>query len=181
MAERVIYAMYDDDDVIKTAAKKLVADGVHISDIFSPFPIHGIDPIIGVKHTRMGIVAFMFGLIGMTLALMGMRYFMIVDWPMNIGGKPNFSLMENLPSFIPITFEFTVLFAAHGMAITYLLRNKTLPGMPADNPYPRTTDDRFVMEILLAENEQFSTEELHAKIKATDIVQIEEKDLKIIK
>ena len=110
MADRVIYAMYDDDDVIKTAAKKLVADGIHISDVFSPFPIHGIDPIIGVKHTRMGIVAFMFGLIGMTLPLMGMRYFMIVDWPMNIGGKPNFSLMENLPSFIPITFEFTVLF-----------------------------------------------------------------------
>lgn len=181
MADRVIYAMYDDDDVIKTAAKKLVADGVHISDVFSPFPIHGIDPIISVKHTRMGIVAFMFGLIGMTLALMGMRYFMIVDWPMNIGGKPNFSLLENLPSFIPITFEFTVLFAAHGMAITYLLRNKTLPGMPADNPYPRTTDDRFVMEILLSENSQFSAEEIHSKVKATDIVQVEEKDYIIIK
>lgn len=181
MADRVIYAMYDDDDVIKTAAKKLVADGVHISDVFSPFPIHGIDPIIGVKHTRMGIVAFMFGLTGMTLALMGMRYFMIVDWPMNIGGKPNFSLLENLPSFIPITFEFTVLFAAHGMAITYLLRNKTLPGMPADNPYPRTTDDRFVMEILLSENSQFSADEIHSKVKATDIVQVEEKDYIIIK
>jgi hypothetical protein len=181
MADRVIYAMYDDDDVIKTAAKKLVADGIHISDVFSPFPIHGIDPIIGVKPTRMGIVAFMFGLLGMTLALMGMRYFMIVDWPMNIGGKPNFSLLENLPSFIPITFEFTVLFAAHGMAITYLLRNKTLPGMPADNPYPRTTDDRFVMEILLSENSQFSSDEIHSKVKATDIVQVEEKDFKIIK
>jgi hypothetical protein len=181
MADRVIYAMYDDDDVIKTAAKKLVADGIHISDVFSPFPIHGIDPIIGVKHTRMGIVAFMFGLLGMTLALMGMRYFMIVDWPMNIGGKPNFSLLENLPSFIPITFEFTVLFAAHGMAITYLLRNKTLPGMPADNPYPRTTDDRFVMEILLSENSQFSAEEIHSKVKSTDIVQVEEKDYIIIK
>jgi len=181
MADRVIYAMYDDDDVIKTAAKKLVADGIHISDVFSPFPIHGIDPIIGVKHTRMGIVAFMFGLVGMTLALMGMRYFMIVDWPMNIGGKPNFSLLENLPSFIPITFEFTVLFAAHGMAITYLLRNKTLPGMPADNPYPRTTDDRFVMEILLSENAQFSADEIHSKVKSTDIVQVEEKDYIIIK
>ena len=56
--------MYDDDDVIKTAAKKLVVDGIHITDVFSPFPIHGIDPIIGVKHTRMGNVAFLFGLLG---------------------------------------------------------------------------------------------------------------------
>lgn len=181
MADRVIYAMYDDDDVIKTAAKKLVADGVHISDVFSPFPIHGIDPIIGVKHTRMGVVSFILGLTGLTIALLGMRYFMIVDWPMNIGGKPNFSLMENLPSFIPVAFEFTVLFAAHGMAIIYLLRNKTLPGMPADNPYPRTTDDRFVMEILLSENSQFSADEIHSKVKATDIVQVEEKDYIIIK
>ena len=181
MADRVIYAMYDDDDVTKDAAKALVADGIHISDVFSPFPIHGIDPIIGVKHTRMGIVAFMFGLTGLLLALIGMRYFMIVDWPMNIGGKPNFSLLENLPSFIPITFEFTVLFAGHGMAITYLLRNKTLPGMPADNPHPRTTDDRFVMEIRLSENSNFSSDELHAKLKKTAIVEIEEKEYKIIK
>jgi len=181
MAERVIYAMYDDDDVIKTAAKKLVADGVYIRDVFSPFPIHGIDPIIDVKETRMGIVAFFFGLLGMSLALFGMRYFMIVDWPMNIGGKPNFSLLENLPSFIPITFEFTVLFAGHGMAITYLLRNKTLPGMPADNPYPRTTDDRFVLEIFLSDNDQFSADQLHDKIKQTDLIQLEEKDYKKIK
>ncbi|MFD1551527.1 DUF3341 domain-containing protein [Putridiphycobacter roseus] len=181
MADRVIYAMYDDDDVTKDAAKALVADGIHISEVFSPFPIHGIDPIIGVKETRMGIVAFMFGLTGLTLALIGMRYFMIVDWPMNIGGKPNFSLLENLPSFIPITFEFTVLFAAHGMAITYLLRNKTLPGMPADNPHPRTTDDRFVMEIRLSQNTKFSSEDLHAKLKRTPIVEIEEKEYKIIK
>lgn len=181
MAERVIYAMYDDDDVTKSAAKKLVADGVYISDVFSPFPIHGIDPIIDVKPTRLGIVAFMFGITGMMLAIVGMRYFMIVDWPMNIGGKPNFSMLQNLPSFIPITFELTVLFAGHGMAITYLLRNKTLPGMPADNPHPRTTDDRFVMEIKLSENSQFSSEELQAKIKATPIIEIEEKDFKIIK
>ena len=106
---------------------------------------------------------------------------MVVDWPMNIGGKPNFSLLENLPSFIPVTFEFTVLFAAHGMAITYLLRNKTLPGMPADNPYPRTTDDRFVMEIFLSDNDQFSVDELHDKIKQTDLIQLEEKDYKKIK
>ena len=43
MAEKVIYAMYDDDDVLKDGAKKLVAKGVKVADVFSPFPIHGID------------------------------------------------------------------------------------------------------------------------------------------
>jgi len=181
MADRVIYAMYDDDHVLLEGAKKLVSQGIHITDVFSPFPVHGIDPVIGVKHTRLGIVAFMFGLLGMCLAVIGFKYMMIDNWPMNIGGKPNFTLLQNFPAFVPITFEFTVLFAAHGMAITYLLRNKTLPGMPADNPYPRTTDDRFVMEIRLSDNANFTASELHARIKETDIVEIEEKDYVVVK
>ncbi|MEX1002566.1 MAG: DUF3341 domain-containing protein [Crocinitomicaceae bacterium] len=181
MADRVIYATYDDDHTLLEGAKKLVAQGVHITDVFSPFPIHGIDPVIGVKHTRLGIVAMMFAVTGLMLAVVGFRYFMIADWPMNIGGKPSFSLLENFPAFVPITFEFTVLFAAHGMAITYLIRNKTLPGMPADNPYPRNTDDRFTMEIRLSDNAEMSTDDLHKKIKATGIVELEEKDYVKIK
>lgn len=181
MADRVIYASYDDDHTLLESAKKLVSQGVQITDVFSPCPIHGIDPVIGVKHTRLGIVSFLLGLFGMTLAFIGFKYFMIDDWPMNIGGKPNFSLMENFPAFVPVTFEMTVLFAAHGMAIIYLLRNKTLPGMPADNPYPRTTDDRFVMEIRLSDNAQFTSSELHEKVKQTEIVEIEEKDYIVIK
>jgi hypothetical protein len=178
MAEKVIYAMYDDDDVLKDGAKKLVSKGVKIAEVFSPFPIHGIDPIIGIKNTRLGILAFIYGLTGTTLATLGMRYFMIVDWPMNIGGKPSFSYLENMLSFVPITFEFTVLCAAHGMAITYLLRNKTLPGMPAQNPDPRTSDDRFVMEIRTSDNHGFNAEELENMIRETGIVELDQKQMK---
>ncbi len=178
MEEKVIYAMYDDDDVLKDGAKSLVSDGVHIADVYSPFPIHGIDPIIGVQPTRLGIAAFLYGLTGTLVAVIGLRYFMITDWPMNIGGKPSFSLMDNLLAFIPILFEFTVLCAAHGMAITYLLRNKTLPGMPARNPDPRTTDDKFVIEIRANENQKFTLEELNSMLKKTGIVEMEEKVIK---
>ena len=80
MADRVIYATYDDDHTLLDGAKKLVADGVHITDVFSPFPIHGIDPVIGVKHTRLGIVAMMFAVTGLMLAVIGFRYFMISLW-----------------------------------------------------------------------------------------------------
>ncbi len=178
MAERVIYAMYDDDDVLKDGAKKLVAKGVKVAEVFSPFPIHGIDPIIGVKNTRLGIMAFLYGLTGLTLATIGMRYFMIVDWPMNIGGKPSMSYVQNMLAFIPISFEFTVLCAAHGMALTYFLRNKTLPGLPAQNPDPRTTDDRFVMEIRTSDNAKFSAEELETLLKETGIVELDQKEIK---
>lgn len=177
MADKVIYAMYDDDDVLKDGAKKLVAKGVKVSEVFSPFPIHGIDPIIGVVNTRLGIMAFLYGLTGLCLATLGMRYFMIVDWPMNIGGKPNSSYLENMLAFVPITFEFTVLCAAHGMAITYFLRNKTLPGLPASNPDPRTSDHMFVMELRLSENSQFSDVELQDMLKTTGIVELDQRDI----
>ena len=175
MAETVIYAMYDDDEVLKDGAKKLVSKGIKIAEVFSPFPVHGLDPIIGVKDTRLGIMAFIYGLTGLVVATIGMRYMMIVDWPMNIGGKPNFSYLENILSFIPVTFEFTVLCAAHGMAITYLLVNKTLPGMPAQNPDPRTTDDKFVMEVRAIDNKSFSVDELESLVKETGIVEIDKK------
>lgn len=178
MADKIIYAMYDDDDVLKDGAKKLVAKGIKVAEVFSPFPIHGIDPIIGVKNTRLGIMAFIYGLTGLMLATLGMRFFMITDWPMNIGGKPNESYLDNMLAFIPVTFEFTVLCAAHGMALTYFLRNKTLPGLPASNPDPRTTDDKFVMELRLSQNTQFTEAELHDLLKSTGIVELDQRDVK---
>jgi integrase len=54
MSDKVLYVMYDDDEVLKNSAKQLVAKGVKISEVFSPFPIHGIDPIIGVKKYKTG-------------------------------------------------------------------------------------------------------------------------------
>jgi hypothetical protein len=170
--------MYDDDHTLLDGAKKLVANGVKITEVFSPFPIHGIDPVIGIKNTRLGIMAFLYGLTGLTLATLGMRYMMVVDWKMNIGGKPNFSYLENILAFVPISFEFTVLCAAHGMAITYLLRNKTLPGMPAQNPDPRTTDDKFVMEIRLSENSALTEEAIDNLLSETGYFELDKKEVK---
>ena len=174
---KVFHVMYDDDDKLMEAARELVGKGVHVNDVYSPFPIHGIDPIIGVKRTRLAIASFMYAMTGTSLALLGMWYFMISDWPMNIGGKPSFSLFENIPAFIPVTFEFSVLCGAHGMAITYFLRNGTLPGMPASNPDPRTTDDKFVMEVKTSNND-LDAKKLEAAIKKTALLELSIKDVK---
>ena len=172
---KIFHVMYNDDAKVMAAASSLVGQGVRVKDVFSPFPIHGIDPIIGIKRTRLAICSFMFAMTGTSLALLGMWYFMISDWPMNIGGKPSFSLIENVMAFIPVTFEFSVLCGAHWMAITYLLRNGTLPGMPATNPDPRTTDDKFVMEIT-TDNNSMSSDELESAIRGTDMIELSIKD-----
>ena len=172
---KIFHVMYDDDAKVMAAAKTLVGQGIRVKDVYSPFPIHGIDPVIGIKRTRLAIASFMYAMTGTSLALLGMWYFMIHDWPMNIGGKPSFSLIENVTAFLPVTFEFSVLCGAHGMAITYLLRNGTLPGMPATNPDPRTTDDKFVVEIT-TDNNSMSADELESAIRATDLLELSIKD-----
>ena len=172
---KIFHVMYDDDAKVLAAAKTLVGQGIRVKDVYSPFPIHGIDPIIGIKRTRLAICSFMYAMTGTSLALLGMWYFMINDWPMNIGGKPSFSLIENVTAFIPVTFEFSVLCGAHGMALTYLLRNGTLPGMPATNPDPRTTDDKFVVEIT-TDNNSMSADELESAIRTTDLLELSIKD-----
>lgn len=175
MANKVIYAVYEDPELLKDAARKLVTAGVRVKDVFSPFPIHGIDPIIGLKRTRMGIVSFMFGAFGLSLAILGTYYMAIYDWPMNIGGKPNQFYYQNVPAFVPVLFEFTVLCAAHGMAITYLIRNKTLPGMPGRNPDPRSTNDKFIIELRTEENHGHAPEAITAMLRETTVLEINER------
>jgi hypothetical protein len=61
------------------------------------------------------------------------------------------------------------------MVITYMLRNGTLPGMPASNPDPRTTDDKFVMEITTEDN-NLSVQDIESKIRTTDVYELSIKD-----
>ena len=93
------------------------------------------------------IATFIYGCIGFTVSVMMMNYIMILDWPQNIGGKPSFSYIENMPAFVPIMFEMTVFFAAHLMVITFYLKSKLWPFKKAENPNPLTTDDKFLIDM----------------------------------
>ena len=147
MSNKVIHAIYDDDDVLLKAVKEVREAEHHIEEVFTPFPVHGLDKAMGLEPTRIAIAAFIYGCIGLIVATVMMNYIMIEDWPQNIGGKPSFSYLENMPAFVPIMFELTVFFAAHLMVITFYLRSRMWPFKKAENPDPRTTDDHFLMEI----------------------------------
>ena len=71
MANKVFHVMYDDDQTLLDAARALVAQGVRVKEVFSPFPIHGLDPIIGVTRTRLAICAFMYACTGTALSILG--------------------------------------------------------------------------------------------------------------
>jgi hypothetical protein len=147
MANKFLHAIYDDDDKLLDAVKYLKKEGVYIEDVFTPFPVHGLDHILKLEPTRLAITAFIYGCVGLAFGILMINYIMIVDWPQNIGGKPSFSFIENMPAFVPIMFEMTVFHAAHLMVITFYLRSRMWPLKKAENPDPRTTDDHFLIEI----------------------------------
>lgn len=147
MASKIIRVVYDDDDVLMHAVKKVKAAKYHIEEVYCPFPVHGLDKAMGLAPTRIAITAFLYGLTGLSVAIIMMNFIMIKDWPQDIGGKPSFSYLENMPAFVPVMFELTVFFAAHLMVITFYLRSRLWPFKKAENPDVRSTDDHFVMDI----------------------------------
>jgi hypothetical protein len=153
-ASKVIHAIYTDDDVLMSAVKTVKANKYHIEEIFTPFPVHGLDKAMGLAPTRLAITSFLYGSVGLIVSIVMMNYIMIEDWPQDIGGKPSFSYLENMPAFVPIMFELTIFFAAHLMVITFYLRSRMWPFKKAENPDPRTTDDHFLMEIAVNNNEE---------------------------
>ena len=164
MAEKFIHAVYDDDDKLLDAIKNLKKNKIMIEEVFTPFPVHGLDHLLDLKPTRIAIAAFIYGCIGFTFGLLMIYYIMIVDWPQNIGGKPSFSLLENLPAFVPVMFELTVFFTGHLMVITFYLRSRLWPFKEAENPIPETTDDKFLIQIPVYGNESA----IKSIIKTTD-------------
>ena len=156
-------------DLLKAAEKTKHAN-VKSFDCFTPCPIHGLDHALGLKRTRISMCAFLYGCTGTSLALLMMWYMNIWDWPMDIGGKPSFALYKNLPAFIPVTFESTVLCAAHGMAITFFLRSKLLPGVEPHVIDERMSDDRFVMSIEVKNDSE--KEAAHSAMKAAGAIYV---------
>ena len=148
MSLKRLHVLFDDDDILLDAVKEIVKSKIYIHEVYTPFPVHGLDKAMKLKPTNISIATFIYGCIGFTFSILMMNYIMIVDWPQDIGGKPSFSYIENMPSFVPIMFELTVFFAAHLMVITFYLRSKLWPFKEAENPDPSTTDDKFLICLL---------------------------------
>lgn len=140
---KYILGLFEDPDDMMHGIDKLQENNISIYDVYTPMPIHGIENKLGVKRSRLPIVAFICGSIGGLTAFSMIYYMMVNDWPMNIGGKPNFAL----PDFIPITFEWTVLFCAFGMVSAFFFRNHLFPGRAPRVMEFRATADRFIIAI----------------------------------
>lgn len=139
--KKFVVGCFDDEKVLFPAIKNVRRAGYKIHDVYTPFPVHGLDHAIGIRETSLHTAGFIYGITGTATALTFMGWIFTKDWPLNIGGKPHFPL----PAFIPIVFETTVLFAAVGMVITFCYLCQMSPFLKKHHFHPRATDDLFVV------------------------------------
>lgn len=161
----VVYGIYGEEHDLLDAVKEAKSKGLEIMDVYSPFPIHGLDPILGLKESRLHIAGFIYGLLGTLTAFLGMTWIFTKDWPTIFGGKPYWAV----PSFIPITFELTVLFAAIGMTISFYVVSGMGFGVKNFILDDRISDDKFCLAFDKEEVDESSAKEFLSSTKVEEV------------
>jgi hypothetical protein len=141
MGKKVVLGFFDDEEKLMHAVEPVKRSGANLHKVYSPFPIHGIDDMIGIKESRLHTAGFFIGLTGLTLMFSFITWISTINWPNTFGGKPNFAM----PGWIPIMFEFTVLTSAWGMGLLMLYVSNLYPNVKRHILDPRITDNMFVM------------------------------------
>lgn len=169
-SKNLILGVFDNEEKVLSAVKNIRESGVSIEEVFSPYPIHGIDPLLGYKMSRLPIAAFLFGLAGLSFAVWMQVYMMGFDWPLIVGGKPYLAF----PSFVPVSFELTVLIASLGMVGTFLVVSGLKPSLNIEVLDLRITDDKIVMAI---DSSKVNIEEVTALLKSNGAIEVNNKEI----
>jgi mono/diheme cytochrome c family protein len=160
-----LLAEYETPQKLIAAARRIKDAGYSRWDSFSPFPVHGIDPAMGIRPTILPWIVLAAGLLGGGGALFFQWWTSTVDYPWIVSGKPFWSV----PANIPITFELTVLFAALSCFAGMLILNKLpLPSHPLDRirRFARVTNDRFFV-LIQASDPKFDARQTSELLAAT--------------
>jgi len=120
-----LMAEFETPTDVVAAARRVHEEGYRRIDAFSPYPIEELSEAIGVHTTKMSMIVLIGGIVGLVAGYLMQYYTHVIDYPLNVGGKP----FHSWPQFIPITFETTVL----GAALAAVFGMLALNGLP--EPY----------------------------------------------
>ena len=139
-----LLAEFDDPNQLLAAAHRVEAAGYRRVDAYSPFPVHGLADALGFRRTRMSLVVLIGGILGGAGGYLMQYWMTVIDYPINVGGRP----LHSWPSFLPATFECTILLAALAGVLGMLALN----GLPRPHhplfavpEFDRASTDRFFL------------------------------------
>ena len=170
MSRRRLLGFFEDEDDILAATRAVRGAGYEISDVYSPYAVHGLDKAMGLEPSKLPWVGAALGLAGAAAKVWFEIWTSEYDWPINVGGKP----FNSLPAFIPVTFEVMVLFAGMSTVFAFFLVARLYPGRRAEPPDPAVSDHRFVM--VIEENDAaFDADTVHRLLREFHVGRVEER------
>jgi hypothetical protein len=138
-----VVACFQHEQPVLDAVAAVRERGLRVDDVYSPYPIHGLDDAMGIARTRLPLAALAGGIAGLVGALALEVYTSVIDWPLDVGGKPDNSLL----AFIPIAFELTILGAGLLTVAALLMRCRLLPFADPGIVQRAATDDLFAVVV----------------------------------
>ena len=102
-ANEVLFGLYDDEEILLKAVKQAKADHLDIMDVYTPFPVHGLDPILGLSESRLHVAGFIYGAIGCLFGFLFMTWVFTRDWPIIFGGNQFATIL--IPTTKPAPIE----------------------------------------------------------------------------
>lgn len=139
-----LLAEFDDPNELVAASHHVLAAGYRRFDAYSPFPVHGLADAVGFYKTRISLVVLVGGILGGVGGYIMQYWMTVIDYPINVGGRP----LHSWPSFLPATFECTILLAAlSGVLGMLALNGLPRPHHPLFNvpEFDRASSDRFFL------------------------------------
>lgn len=149
MPETFIVGSFGDPAGLLQAVRRARVAGIPIHDVFCPTPVHGLEEAMGIRRTRLPLVTLAAGLVGLTFALVFQYWTAVLDWPLDVGGKPESTTL----AFVPICFELTVLIGGLGTAGAFFLRARLYPGKREELPVPGVTNNVFALVVPAPEDQ----------------------------
>jgi hypothetical protein len=169
-----LMAEFDNPTDLVEAARRTYDAGYRRINGYSPFPIEELSDAIGFHSTRLPLIVLIGGILGGLAGYFMMYYMEVIDYPINVGGRP----VHSCPSFIPITLETTVLGAALACIFGMLALNKLpQPYHPVFNAerFALATRDRFFL-VIEADDPKFDHDkvlEFMNTLNAKEVVDVE--------
>jgi ActD protein len=136
-----LVATFGDERELLGAVRAVRARGLRVHDVHSPYPVHRLDESMGISRSRLPVAALAGGVLGLLTSLSFQFYVAVIDWPINVGGKPDNSTL----AFLPVAFEITVLGAGLATVVALLLRCGLFPTARVPTIEPLATDDLFAL------------------------------------
>jgi hypothetical protein len=168
--ERYVAAYFRNDRDLLAAVEQSREAGVDIYDVYTPFPVHGMDEAMNLRRSRLMWIAFLAGALGLAFGFALQIWTSAYDWPLNTGGKP----FNSFPLFIPVTFELTVLFSGL-IAIAVLFARNRMWLFSRREIFEGVTDDSFVL-VLRQTDAAFDSAEAAEILKKNNVLKIFEGD-----